>query len=182
MLRDLSLHILDLGENSIRAKASLLKILIRKENDFLSLSIEDNGKGMDEGEVELVKDPFTTSRTTRNVGLGIPFFKDACELTGGNISLESSPGLGTKIKGTMTLSHIDRLPLGDIGESFISLILFDTNLTYIINIENETESFSLSTDDIKNELGEVEISEFSVLEWIKSFINSKISEIIGENL
>lgn len=180
MLRDLSLHILDLGENSVRAKASEIKINIKKDEKYLSLSIEDNGKGMGLEVLEKVMDPFTTSRTTRDVGLGIPFFKDACELAGGSLKLESKEGLGTKIEGSMLIDHIDRLPLGDVGEAYATLILFDTAINYVITIENLADSFTISTDDIKNELGDVDISEFSVVEWIKDFINSYMEGIIGD--
>lgn len=115
-MEDLSLHILDIVENSISAEAREVKILIAedREADLLTLLIEDNGKGMDDEMKKKVLDPFFTTRTTRRVGLGLPLLAQAARDTGGTIDVDSAPGRGTKIKAVFKLSHPDRKPLGDI--------------------------------------------------------------------
>ncbi len=118
-MEDLSLHILDIVENSIAASANRIKILIAEDTrkDLLSLEIEDNGNGMDAAAREKALDPFFTSRTTRRVGLGLPLLAQAARESGGSLEIDSEPGRGTKVKARFQLSHPDRKPLGDIAET-----------------------------------------------------------------
>ena len=113
MMIELSLNVLDIVQNSIHAGASLIKITvaINTSKDNLLIEIEDNGQGMSKEQVEKVSDPFFTTRTTRNIGLGLPFFKYAAISTGGSFHIYSSLGEGTRVNGSFTLSHIDRIPL-----------------------------------------------------------------------
>ncbi|HHT92909.1 MAG TPA: ATP-binding protein [Clostridiaceae bacterium] len=182
MLRDISLHIMDLCENSIKAQASRIDILIKVDfdKDELIVSITDNGVGMDSEMLSKVVDPFTTGRTTRNVGLGIPFFKQACEMTGGHVEIVSRRKEGTTIKGKMVVSHIDRLPLGDIGETFQTLIMSKPEIDYVLRLENLMGSAAISTMEIKKELEDVPITTYEVLIWLKTFVNTKVSEILGD--
>ena len=117
MMTEISLNILDVAENSTKAGATLVTITVDADfgADQLTVSIEDNGCGMTPEQVERVTDPFFTSRTTRKVGLGVPFFKYAAESTGGSFRFDSAVGAGTTVTATFTLSHIDRMPLGDIS-------------------------------------------------------------------
>ena len=114
MMPEIAMNILDVAENSVRAGASLIRITvdISRELDRLNIVIEDNGCGMTAEQVAHVTDPFFTTRTTRKVGLGVPFFKMAAESTGGSFSIESVPGQGTVVTAVFGLSHIDRMPLG----------------------------------------------------------------------
>ena len=123
-MEDLSLHILDIVENSITASADRIKILIDEntENDMLSLEICDNGKGMDEDTQKKALDPFYTTRTTRRVGLGLPLLSQAARESGGTFTLTSAPGRGTRIRAEFQLSHPDLKPMGDIAET-LSIIL-----------------------------------------------------------
>jgi len=116
-MRDISLHILDIAENSIRAGASLIgiSVIMSDSADTLTVEITDNGCGMSREMTERAVSPFTTSRTTRKVGLGIPLFAAGCESTGGSLTIESAPGEGTKLTAVYRNSHIDRPPLGDIA-------------------------------------------------------------------
>ncbi len=182
MLRDISLHIMDLCENSIKAQASRIDILIKVDfdKDELIVSITDNGVGMDSEMLSKVVDPFTTGRTTRNVGLGIPFFKQACEMTGGHVEIASRRNEGTTITGKMVVSHIDRLPLGDIGETFQTLILSKPDIDYVLRLENSEESVEISTREIKIELEDVPITAYEVLIWLKNLVNTKVFEILGD--
>ena len=123
-MQTLSDHILDIAQNSIRAKASRVEIDLQENltNDSLVISIKDNGCGMDATTLAKVTDPFFTSRTVRKVGLGIPLFKQNAEATGGSLVIESKPGEGTTTAATFTLSHWDRPPMGDIAGSIVILV------------------------------------------------------------
>ena len=118
-MQDLSLHILDIAENSIAASATRITIRLVEETrrDSLLLEIRDNGKGMDERMRQEALDPFFTSRTTRKVGLGLPLLAQAAREGGGRLELESEPGRGTTVRAVFRLSHPDRKPLGDIAET-----------------------------------------------------------------
>ena len=122
-MEDISLHILDIVENSIRALASTVKIRIEEniEKDWLVLEIEDNGKGMDEATVKKALDPFFTTKATRRVGLGIPFLNQAARETGGKLEIVSQAGKKTKVRATFRYSHPDRKPLGNIKETLLVL-------------------------------------------------------------
>ena len=126
MMPEISLNILDVAENSTMAKASLVEITVDADtaSDRLTIVIKDNGCGMTEEQAAQVTDPFFTSRTTRKVGLGVPFFKYAAESTGGSFSIESRPGKGTAVTAVFVLSHIDRMPLGDITSTIHTLIVY----------------------------------------------------------
>lgn len=121
---EISLNILDVAENSTRAGASLVEITVDADtvSDRLTIVIKDNGCGMTREQVSQVTDPFFTSRTTRKVGLGVPFFKYAAESTGGSFSIESRLGEGTEVTAVFVLSHIDRMPLGDITSTIHTLM------------------------------------------------------------
>ena len=117
MMTEISLNILDVAQNSISAGAKLIEISVVADikSDTLTVVIKDNGCGMDEEKLKKVIDPFFTTRTTRKVGLGIPFYKLAAENTGGTFNITSQLGLGTTVTAVFGLSHIDRMPLGDIN-------------------------------------------------------------------
>jgi signal transduction histidine kinase len=123
-MEDLSLHILDIAENSISGSAKRIEIRIDEDraNDVLTIEIKDDGKGMDEQTLQKALDPFFTTRTTRRVGLGLSLLAQATRETDGKIELSSSPGRGTTVKATFCLSHLDRKPLGDINETMRILV------------------------------------------------------------
>ena len=126
MMTEISLNVLDVAENSTRAGAKLVTITVAADfnADRLTIIIEDDGCGMSEEQIERVTDPFFTSRTTRKVGLGVPFFKYAAESTGGSFTIESQVGIGTTVTAVFVLSHIDRMPLGDISSTIHTLIVY----------------------------------------------------------
>ena len=148
MLRDISLHIHDLTENSIAAGARLVSIKLVAENGMLTLEIGDNGKGMSPEMLSRVEDPFTTSRTERKVGMGIPFFKLACEQAGGDFKITSEPGKGTELKGRFVIDNIDRLPLGDIGETVGAVIRH--HLVFVGNADHMLARFDQADDLARN--------------------------------
>jgi hypothetical protein len=122
-MEDLSLSILDIAENSANAWASEIRITVieDKAKDVLELVIEDDGRGMDEATAQRASDPFFTTRTTRRVGLGLAFLKQAVQEANGEMKVESARGKGTKVTARFQASHIDRRPLGDLGETIKTL-------------------------------------------------------------
>ena len=123
-MEDISLHILDIAENALKAGATRVEIHVIEdlENDILKLQIIDNGKGMDEEMVQAVTDPFVTTRTERRVGLGLPFLAESARMAGGDIKIKSEPGVVTSIEADFVYSNIDRKPLGDIIKTMMMLI------------------------------------------------------------
>lgn len=180
-MKELSLHILDVVQNSLGAKAMLIKIDIMEddEKDLLLISIDDNGVGMDESAVKSVLDPFFTTRTTRKVGLGLPLFAQAASNSGGDIEIQTKKGKGTVIKASFVLSHIDRAPLGSMSDTMVSLIAIRPDVDFVYRHHVLDKEFVLDTRTIKNTLQEVPINYPSVLDWIKSYVDEGLKEING---
>lgn len=178
-MRDLSLHLLDIIQNSVKAGATLIKVSIVADlqSNLLETRVEDNGCGMDAEMLSIVADPFTTSRTTRKVGLGIPLLKEACEIAGGSLSIESEAGEGTVIHTKMLISSIDRIPLGNIGETFMGLAMDSGKINYNLRLSNTKKEFILDFQEIKDQLGDVPINEMDVLMWIKETIEEEKNEL-----
>ena len=155
-MEDLSLHILDIVENGTNAGATLVEISITEDmrSDLLTISIRDNGRGMDREMLEKICDPFVTSRTTRRIGLGLSLLKQAAKEAGGDLSIESEPDCGTSVCATFQASHIDRKPLGDVGSTLITLILGNPDVDFIYHCELDGEETHLDTREIRTELEE----------------------------
>jgi len=180
-MKELSLHILDIVQNSIGAKASLVEIYINEDvkNDLLIIKIKDNGTGMDAATAQKVMDPFYTTRTTRKVGLGIPLFAQAAESCGGELKIFSEKGKGTEVVATFKLSHIDRAPIGSMADTMVSLIVLCPGVDYVYRHCVGDREFTLDTRQIKKTLEEVPINNPMVVDWIKSYINENLKEING---
>jgi hypothetical protein len=192
-MRELSLHILDVLQNSLEAGATLVELTI-EENliaDRLTITVRDNGRGMDEATLACVTDPFFTTRKTRHVGLGIPLFKAAAERCNGDLSITSQVGVGTTLVATFQHSHIDRAPLGDVTSTLLSVILGGTcDVRYLHRVigrlvdweigrsgEWETREFEFSTTEIRAELGDVSLTHPTVREWLREFIAAGEAEL-----
>ena len=156
MMTEISLNILDVAENSTRAGASLVTISVEADfsSDRLTVVIDDNGSGMTPEQVEQVTDPFFTSRSTRKVGLGVPFFKFAAESTGGSFTITSEPGVGTTVTAVFVLSHIDRMPLGDINTTIHTLIVYHPETDFLYQYRYNDCSFVLDTREFRQILGD----------------------------
>lgn len=178
-MRELSLHILDIAHNSIAAQAETLRIAIIEdlESDQLTIRIKDDGKGMDEVTLKRVVDPFYTTRTTRKVGLGIPMFKAAAEQCGGSFEIKSQLGVGTEIDATFKHSHIDRVPLGNMTETIITIIMANTDMDLIYTHDINGSKFTLNTRDIKKTLGDLPINNMDVIMWLKGYIHENLVEL-----
>ena len=121
-MRELALHVLDIAENSVKANASLVTVEIIAKDNILTIRISDDGRGMSEEFLSKVTDPFTTTRTTRKVGMGIPLLKQAAETSGGAFDIKSKLGVGTTVTATFLLDDVDRMPLGDVAETATTLL------------------------------------------------------------
>ena len=153
-MEDLSLHILDIVENSIRAHARKIEIKITedKKRDLLDIEIIDDGEGMDESTIKNVLDPFFTTRNTRKVGLGLPLLAQSAEESGGSVKIKSKPGKGTKVRATFGYSHIDRRPFGDIGKSLKVLIVANPDIDFIYDYKKNGASYHICTKELKNDI------------------------------
>lgn len=180
-MQEISLHILDIAQNSIRAGAKLIEITIVEDlkEDSFSFTVKDDGCGMDEELLKKVTDPFVTTRTTRRVGLGIPLLIAGTEATGGNVKIKSKVGVGTEICATYSHSHIDRQPLGDIASCIMSLISMNPDIDFVYTHFYEQKSFTLETCELKAVLGDVKLSEPSVALWVKEYVSENLTEIYG---
>ena len=153
-MEDLSLHILDIVENSIKAKASRIEIKVVEDTkrDLLTIEIKDNGRGIDEKTIEKVFDPFFTTGTTRKVGLGLPLLSQAAKESGGDVEIESKVGKGTKVKATFRHSHIDRKPMGDMEATLAALISVNPEVDFIYEYEKDESKYRLDTREIRAEV------------------------------
>ena len=169
---EISLNILDVAENSTRAGASLVEITVDADTkkDRLTVIIKDDGCGMTKEQVSQVTDPFFTSRTTRKVGLGVPFFKYAAESTGGSFTIQSEPGAGTVVTAVFVLSHIDRMPLGDITSTIHTLVVFHPESQFLYRYCYNGASFTLDTREFKQILGDVPFHTPEVSDYIREYL------------
>jgi hypothetical protein len=172
-VEDLSLHILDIVENATRAGADLVEIIVteNKERDLFQITIRDNGRGMGSDMLGKIRDPFATTRTERRVGLGIPMLDQAAREAEGDLVIHSAKSKGTEIIATFKSSHIDRKPLGDIGSTLITLIMGNPDIDFLFRHESNGEETSIDTREIKAELGEIRITEPSVLNIIRELFD-----------
>ncbi|MCR4435502.1 MAG: ATP-binding protein [Clostridiales bacterium] len=181
-MRDLSLHLMDILQNSIAAKASKISVFIYTDTvqDELRIVVEDNGMGMEPEQLDLVADPFATSRSSREVGLGIPLFKASAERASGCLTIESMKGKGTIVTATFKISHIDRLPLGNVAETMVHVILSNPQLEVELTLHDSRDgSFHFSSAYINEMLGEVSISDYEIITWIRDYIDEGIKSNFG---
>lgn len=182
-MRDLSLHILDLVQNSITAGATLVTIGIvqSKRADSLSIDIVDDGCGMPPEMLENVKSPFTTTRTTRSVGLGIPMLYENARLSGGDLTLTSAVGKGTTLQATFVPSNIDCPPLGNVAETMLTLILAAPETPdFVLRMQTDAGQYTFDTRQVRQVLGEdIPLNLPDVAMWIKSELQEGIESIHG---
>ena len=184
-MRELALNILDITENSISAGATLIEIGVSAdfEKDVLRICIVDNGCGMDEEMLARVTDPFTTTRTTRKVGMGLPLFKFSAESAGGEFSIRSEKGKGTEVCASYQISHVDRMPLGDFGGVALQLVTMNPQTDFRITAENGDRTGVLDTREVREILGEgVPLSSPEIRMFLKEYIQENLVDIFGGRL
>jgi len=183
MMNELSLNILDIAQNSVSADATLVEIYVEenRQSDCIILRIKDNGKGMSADFLKTVEDPFITTRLTRRVGLGISFLKEAAEITGGSISINSVLGVGTTITASFIMSHIDRQPIGNLTETIITLVTLNTGIDFIITYKVNENEFVFSTHEVKELLGdETSLNNSSIIIFLTEYVGEHIENLSGE--
>ena len=178
-MKDLSLHILDIVQNSISAKASLIEIEIDEQpkDDTLTITITDNGKGMTAEQVQNVSDPYFTSRTSRKVGLGIPLFKQSAEQSGGNFSITSTVNVGTKVTAQLGYNHIDRPVLGDVANAISLLVMSNPTIDFVYTHKFGEKQYAFDTREVKDVLGDTPINNTQIIKMINDIITENINEI-----
>ncbi|MDL2219445.1 ATP-binding protein [Ruminococcaceae bacterium OttesenSCG-928-O06] len=180
-MQELSMNILDIAENSVRADASLVEIALIQDSasGMQSLVVRDDGKGMDEEMVRRVTDPFTTTRTTRKVGLGLPFLQMAARQTGGDLSIQSTPGVGTTVTASFTMGHIDLAPLGDMGGTLAALVQSGEEIDFLFTFEKDGRKFVFDTREARRMLDGVPLGTPAVVQFIKEHVNEGIQEVLA---
>ena len=180
-MRELSLNVMDVAQNSVRANAGLVTITVTEsdKSDSLTLSIADDGCGMTEEQVSQVIDPFFTTRTTRKVGLGVPLFKLSAEQTGGSFDIKSELGKGTVTTASYVKSHVDMTPLGDINSTVSILIRCNPDIDFVFTRTTDKGSFTLDTRELRVVLEGVPLDTPDVLEWIEQYLKENTENIYG---
>ena len=175
-MKELSLNILDIAENSLKAGATLVGIDVTEEKDTLTVTVSDNGCGMTEEFLKTVTDPFSTTRTTRKVGLGIPLLKMEAEQTGGSFSImsrceaEYKSDHGTVTSAVFYKDHIDMTPLGDINATVMTLLQCAPDVDLVFSHKTPYYTVALDTRQIKEILGDVPVNSPEVMSWIKDYL------------
>ena len=182
MMQELSLNVLDVAENSVRANASLVEITVEEDTaaDRLAIVIRDNGKGMTPEQVQTVIDPFYTTRTTRKVGLGVPFFRMAAQLSGGDLTIQSAVGEGTTVTAVFGLSSIDRMPLGDMNGTISTLVQCNPQIDWVYTRKKDGRELVMDTRQFREILGEVPLDSPEVLQFLGEYLRENTAELLAE--
>ncbi len=181
-MEDLSLHILDIAENSANAGASFIRILIAENSaqDLLTITIEDNGRGMTDDFVRNVLDPFCTTRTTRKVGLGLSLLAQSARETGGDIRIASAPGKGTVVSADFRRNHVDMKPLGNLAETMTTLIAGNPRIDFLFRYVRNGSEYNIDTRELRIVLEDVPINSAEVLTAIRSDLLEALKGITAQ--
>lgn len=180
-MRELSLNVLDIAQNSISAGAKLIEIDIREDTAerLLTIRIADDGCGMTPEKLKSVSDPFYTTRTTRKVGMGIPLFRMAAEMTGGGFEITSEPGKGTTVTALFHTDHVDFVPLGDICSTVTMLICMNTGRDFRYRRQKDGKEFAVDTRELRKILEGVPLDTPEVRAWIQDYLTEQTQMICG---
>ena len=170
---------MDIAENSVTAGAKNVEIIVEEDlqNDRLRAVVQDDGRGMDEQLSARVTDPFVTSRTTRKVGLGIPLFNSAAEACQGGLRIDTAPGKGTRVEADFQRSHIDRMPLGDIAGTILTLVIAFPDIHWVFHYRANGMHFTFDDEPIKAELEGIPLTEPSILTFIRELLEQGIRSV-----
>ena len=175
-MKELSLNILDITENSVKAGATLTEISIIENDDTITITIKDDGCGMSEETLKAVENPFYTTRTTRKVGLGIPLLKLAAEQTGGSVKIVSSTDIanhGTTVTAIFFKNHLDFTPLGSVEETIVTLIQGHPDTDFLFTHQTNSGEVKLDTRELRVALEGVPLDTYEVIVWIKEYLNEQ---------
>lgn len=174
---NLSFHITDITANSIRANASDIEVDIKDFKDLISIRISDNGRGMDQKTVAKIRNPFYTTRTTRKVGLGLPFLIQNAEQTGGSVEISSTLGKGTVVIANFISSSIDCPPWGDLAGTMAMLIGSNPDINIHFSYQSEKITFGICTQELKEVLENVPLNHPKVMLYLEELISSSLSNV-----
>ena len=178
-MKELSLNVLDITKNSVKAGATLIDITLRETGNKLTLTITDNGCGMTPEVVENVMNPFYTTRTTRKVGMGVPLLMLAAEQTGGGVTIESRhegahpADHGTVVTATFFTDHIDFTPIGDLVSTMETLIMGSPEIDFTFLHDMNGREVELDTRQLREILGDVPLDSYEVIQWIGGFLREQ---------
>lgn len=178
-MKDIAFHITDIAENSLRAGASQVRIELEQSGSGLKLTIADNGCGMSEETILRATNPFYTTRTTRKVGLGLPFLIQNAEQCGGGVTVRSEPGVGTVVEAVFVTDNIDCPPVGDLAGTVTMIMTGNPDVNTVFGISNGESAFTISTAEIKEIMGGVPIGLPRVSSMVRDIIGDNISEILN---
>jgi anti-sigma regulatory factor (Ser/Thr protein kinase) len=178
-MEDLSLHILDIAENSIAAGAHNLSITVHEDvsRDTLRIEITDDGNGMSPEIAEQAADPFYTTRTTRRVGLGLALLREAATMANGAMEIQSTPGFGTTVTATFQLRHIDRKPLGQMAETIMALIAASAQIDVLYTHSRDGKRIVFDTKEVRNELAGIPLNSVEALSIIREHLTQEESTL-----
>ena len=183
MMRELSDNIMDIAQNSISAGAALTEVHVKVSHadNLITFVFKDDGCGMSEKLVKSVIEPFTTTRKTRKVGLGLPLLKQTAEMTGGALDIQSTVGVGTTVTATFGLEHIDRPPMGDVAGAWFSLVVMNPEKEFLFTYEYDGQVFTFDTREIRAAVAPIPLNQMEISAWIKDCISTEINELHGGN-
>ena len=178
-MKELSMHVYDLMENSIAANASEIKLTIRDsiKDNIYAFTIEDNGKGMSPEFLAKVTDPYTTTRTTRKVGLGLPLIKMNTENCGGGMKIVSEVGKGTRLDFWFQHNHWDRPPMGDLAGTIVMLCSQHEDRHIIYRHITDKDEFVFDTDEVKEALDGASMNDLSIFRYLKDMVKENLEAI-----
>ena len=181
MMQELSLNVLDVAENSVRADASLVEITVEEDTaaGWLTIVIRDNGRGMTPEQVQTVIDPFYTTRTTRKVGLGVPFFRMAAQLSGGDLTIQSRVGEGTAVTATFGLTSIDRMPLGDINGTIATLVQCNPGIDWLYTRRKDGREMVMDTRQFREVLEDMPLDSPEALGFLRDYLAENTAELLA---
>jgi hypothetical protein len=175
-LKEISLHLLDIAENSVAAGARCIEMTVDEDvaGNRMRLCVQDDGRGMDRSTLHRVEDPFVTGRTTRVAGFGIPLLKEAAEACNGTVRVHSEPGVGTRVEAEFEWDHIDRMPLGDLVGTWFTLIVGQPHVRWLFRYRINGKGFTFDSQPVSEVLGDVPLTEPSVLGFIRRTLQDGI--------
>ena len=181
MMRELADNILDIAQNSISAGANLVEIdiTVSHERDIITFVFKDDGCGMSEEMVKTVAEPFTTTRKTRKVGLGLPLLKQTALMTGGSFDIASQIGKGTTVDVSFGLTNIDRPPMGDVAGAFFTLVFMNPQIDFLFVYDYDGMNFTFDTRVIKETVAPIPLNHPEISAWIKDCLSQEITQLHG---
>ena len=183
MMRELSDNIMDIAQNSISAGAALTEVHVKVSHadNLITFVFQDDGCSMSEELVQSVIEPFTTTRKTRKVGLGLPLLKQTAEMTGGTLDIRSTVGVGTTVTATFGLDHIDRPPMGDVAGAWFSLVVMNPEKEFLFTYDYDGQVFTFDTREVRAAVAPIPLNQMEISAWIQECLQSEINELHGGN-